>query len=154
MDWQSVLAPEGRWSALVRAPSWPELVSRHCCGLIHLAAPYINTAALRDQWRMDRSVRASMRAAIEVARLAALGCTAISPAIVLGEIGHAGVVMDEPLDPLHLPFWRAWSQPLLNAASMVVVPAIDGWDSCPLVWHDVCFALGRNMPVHVYARGV
>jgi len=115
-----------------------------------LSAPYFSEAVIRDQWRMERSVRASMFAAIEVARLAALGCCAVAPAMVIAGVAEAGALLDTPLDPLDLRFWAEWSHPLLSAASMVVVPEIDGWQRCPLVWRDVVFALEHNVPVHLY----
>jgi hypothetical protein len=146
--WREVLQPGGPWSPLVVTGSSPDRVSRHADGLVLLAAPYL--ARLRDTWRYEQSVRASVMASIEMARLAGCGVTAVAPALLIAEIAHARTLVEDAPDPLDHRLWSDWARPLQVAARLVVVPAIDGWDRCPLVWDSVRMALARNKAVHVY----
>lgn len=154
IDWRPVLAPAGRWSALVRAGSSPAEAARHCAGFAYLSVPYHHGSQIRQAWRIERSVRVTLQAAIEEARLADCGITAISPAVHRAGIAHAGALTEDSPDPLDRRFWDDWSQPLLNAAALLVVPAIAGWDRCPTVWRELRFALRHNLPVHVYGGAV
>lgn len=152
IDWRPVLAPGGAWSALVHAGSSPALAARHCAGFAYLSVPYHDGSQIRQAWRIERSVRIAMCASIEEARLAEAGITAICPAVNRAGIAHAAALIDDPPQPLDARFWAAWSQPILTAARLLVVPGIDGWDRCPTVWRELRFALRHNMPVHVYGR--
>jgi len=78
------------------------------------------------------------------------GVTAVSPIVLADGMCHA----TEHLDPLDVRFWTRWCAPILAAARAVVVPDIPGWSRSEGVWHEVREALGRSLPVHVYARGV
>ncbi|MCA2014396.1 DUF1937 family protein [Cereibacter sphaeroides] len=152
IDWRPLLDPRGRYSALVTTGSSPDRVRRHCSGLVYLCAPYVHEAQIRGVWRVERSVRISVLASVERARLAACGVTALCPAIDIAEIAHARVLVDDAPEPLDMTYWRAWSQPILNVAALLAVPEIPGWDRCPLVWRDLRFALAQNVPVHVYSE--
>ncbi|PWE26662.1 DUF1937 domain-containing protein [Pararhodobacter marinus] len=150
IDWAPVLNPRGPWSALVVAGSSPARVSRNCAGIVYISAPYHAEAQIRGAWRVERSVLMSIRAANEVGRLAACGCTALAPTVQIAEAAHAKVLNDDTPDPLDRVFWDAWSQPILNVAALIAIPDIPGWDRCPMVWRDLRFALAHNLPVHIY----
>jgi len=149
-SWAEVLAPGGAFSPLVVLRSSPDGVARAHRGWVLMAAPYLSEVKLRDAWRYERSVRASVLASVEVARLAECGVTAVCPAITQAEIAHARDLLAAPPDPLDLGWWASWCAPLMVEARTVVVPAIDGWQRCPLVWRMVATALGQNARVHVY----
>lgn len=151
IDWAAVLDTRGRWSALVTVGSSPERAARHASGIAYLAAPYHEAAQLRGAWRIERSVRASTLASYERLRLADCGVTALCPAVDMAEMAHARVLFPDGPDPLDRRFWSAWATPVLSAARLVVVPEIEGWECCPMVWSDVVFALVHQVPVHVYA---
>lgn len=150
-DWSALRAADGPFCELIRLGSSPELVRDNAAGLAYLAAPYAGVVHIRNAWRMDRSVRLSAMASIEVTRLAMAGVTAVCPAVQIAEMCHAGSMLAERPDPLDCAFWTQWSWPLLNCAKVVVVPDFDGWDRCPQVWSDVRHALRYNLPVHLYA---
>lgn len=150
IDWRPVLAQGGRWSALVRAGSSPAEAARHCVGFAYVSVPYHDASQIRQAWRVEKSVRVTLQASIEEARLAESGITAICPAVHRAGIAHAGMLVEEMPQPLDGRFWDSWSQPLLAAARLLVVPDITGWDRCPTVWRELRFALCYNMPVHVY----
>jgi hypothetical protein len=152
MDWRAVLAPGGRWSPLVTAGSSAARVARTPAGLAYLAAPYATEVALRGDWRMERSVRMVTLASIEMARLLRAGIIAVCPTVQRAEMAQVARLAGIVLDPLTDPVWADLATALRNAARLVVVPAIQGWDRCPAVWADVIWALERNMPVHVYAE--
>lgn len=151
IDWRPVLRPSGPWSTLVHSRSGPAVVAGRCPGIAYVACPYGEESKVRQAWRIERSVRVAAQAAIEVARLAVCGCTAICPVLSVAEISHARLLIGEDApDPLDARFWSGWSQPLFTASAVLVVPDISGWDRCPSVWRDLCQALAHNMPVHVY----
>lgn len=152
IDWRQVLERDGPWSGLVTPGSSPDRVSRYDGGrLVYLAAPYARASLVRGQWHYDRSLRASLRATVEVARLASCGVTAICPSVQIAEIAHGRGFVDEVPEVTERSFWVQWSMPMLAAAGLVVVPEIEGWRECPTIWSAVVVALLHNVPVHVYA---
>ncbi|MCA2012414.1 DUF1937 family protein [Cereibacter sphaeroides] len=153
IDWRPILNPKGQWSALVTLGSSPARVHRHAAGMVYLSTPYQLQAQIRGFWRIDASVRASTLASIEVAQLAAAGVTAIAPQVIRAEIAHARELVEDAPDPLDAAYWAEWSLPILRLARMLVIPALAGWDRCPLIWRDLRHALAHNVPVHLYARG-
>jgi hypothetical protein len=152
-DWREVLRPGGVWSALVTCGSSPARAARHAAGPAYLALPYATEVALRGDWRLDRSVRLEVRGLAEVARLWAAGCTALCPAVQRAGIAAVAGVVGLAVDPLDDAAWSPLALALRGACRLVVVPDLRGWDRCPQVWADVCWALDHNMPVHVYAGG-
>lgn len=153
IDWRAVLQPRGPWSALVTVGSSPARVAESAVGAVYLSVPYALEAQIRGTWRVEQSVRASVLAAIEMALLAASGCSAQCPAILMAEVAHARVLVEEAPEPLDQRFWMDWSQPLLNAARVLAIPSLPGWDRCPMVWRDLRHALTYSLPVHVYGGG-
>ena len=101
-------------------------------------------------WSLAKSALAATRADRHAARLAMRGVTAVSPIVQAASMCHATA----HLDPLDARFWTRWCAPILAASRAVVVPDIPGWSRSEGVWHEVREALGRSLPVHVYARGV
>lgn len=152
MDWRAVLAPKGRFSALVTAGSSPARAARHAMGLAYLAAPYAGEVALRGDWRFDRSVRILSLVAIEMARLLKAGCVSVCPVLQRAEMAQVGRLAGVDVDPLADPDWPGMAVVLRNACGLVVVPAVQGWDRCPAVWSDVVWAIEHDVPVHVYAE--
>lgn len=152
LDWREVLAPRGRWSALVTAGSSPARVRRQAVGLAYLAVPYATEVALRGVWRMERSVRLLTEASLEIARLAAQGVAVACPNAARAEICQAGPLAGVVLDPLDDPVWQQLADVQRHAACLLVVPALSGWDRCPAIRADVAWALAHNRPVHVYAE--
>lgn len=154
IDWRPILNPKGHWSALLTLSSSPDRVRRHAVGMVYLSAPYQFEAQIRGVWRIEASVRASTEAAIEVAQLAACGVTAVAPNVMRAEVAHAAKVVDGAPDPLDAAYWAEWSLPILRLARLLVIPAIPGWDRCPMIWRDLRHALAHNVPVHLYAGPV
>ncbi|WP_068305322.1 DUF1937 family protein [Pararhodobacter sp. CCB-MM2] len=152
IEWEPILAPKGVWSALVTPGSSPDRVHRHAAGMVYLSTPYQLEAQIRGAWHIDASVRASTLASVEVARLAAAGVTAIAPSVMRAEVAHARVLVEDAPEPLDAAYWAEWSMPILRLARLLVIPAIAGWDRCPLVWRDLRHALAHNVPVHVYGE--
>jgi hypothetical protein len=155
-DWPEILAPLGRWSGLVLAGSSAEIVHREAPhgGVAFLATPYTGEVQLKRVWRPQRSALMSALAAREMLRLYLAGVSAVCPVLQLAEMCHAsGLVDGAALDPLDDAAWAEWSRPLLEAAALIVVPNLQGWSRCPLILRQVQWALGRGLPVHVYARG-
>lgn len=152
LDWPAVLAPGGRWSALVTAGSSPARVARHSVGLVYLAVPYAREVALKGSWRMERSVRLLTEASIEAARLAAQGCDTVCPVTSRAEMCQVAGLAGVQLDPLTDPAWDRLSRRLRAVAPLIVVPALRGWDRCPDIAADVAWALERTVPVHVYGE--
>lgn len=151
LDWRAVLAPNGRYSALVHLGSSPAKVARHCSGLAYLAAPYSSEVTIRQSWRIERSARVETWALHERTRLLAAGVTSVCPTIDRAGMSYtAGMMQGGALDPMDADLWARWSQPMLNVSALIVVPEIDGWNRCPDVWAAVVWALDRNTPVHVY----
>lgn len=152
LDWPGIMAPGGAWSALVRVGSDPGMVARHCSGVAYLAAPYAEQAQARREWRIERSTMVSVLASREILRLTLARVSAICPTVMRAEAMHAvGTVDGAEVDPLDHDFWAAWSAPFLVTAKILVVPAIRGWQRCPMVARDVQWALDHNVPVHLYA---
>jgi hypothetical protein len=60
------------------------------------------------------------------------------------------------LDPLDANFWAAFEEQVRAGTRGVIVPAFEGWEASPVVWHSVCWALGGTRPVYLLAdeRGV
>lgn len=155
LDWRGIMAPGGAWSALVRTGSDPETVARHCGGVAYLAAPYAEQAQARRSWQINLSAMVSVMAARELLRLTSVRVSAVCPTVLRAEALHvAGTVDGAQVDPLDHAFWADWSIPFLIAARIVVVPAISGWQRCPMVARDVQWALDHNVPVHLYAGAV
>lgn len=152
INWGPILKPKGPWSPLVNVGATPAKVAKRCAGIVYLSTPYIEAAQVRGVWRVERSTRASVLASVEACQLASLGCTSLSPAVLMAEMAHARVLFEGGPDPLDRAYWEEWTQPFLSAASAVVVPAIEGWDRCAVVWRDLRYALGHNLPVYVYAQ--
>ncbi len=152
MDWRAVLAPGGRWSALVTAGSSPARAARCASGQVYLAAPYAREVALRGDWRLERSVRMQMQAEIELARLWQAGCVAVCPAVQRAGMAEVAGLAGLTLDPLDDAAWAPLTEVLRQAARLIVVPAMQGWDRCPAVWADVVWALEHTVPVHVYGE--
>lgn len=154
-DWPAILAPRGRWSALVQTGSTPALVARHAAArAVFLAAPYLSDVAIRQEWRVERSVRLGLMAAREVMRLRLLGVTALCPVVMQAAMCEAACLLPEgPEAMMDRAGWDDWSAPMLGASNLIVVPDIQGWDRCPAILGQVASALGRNVAVHVYAGG-
>lgn len=152
IDWRGVLRLHG--GGLLIAASRPSRVAQHCVGFAYLAVAYDLEAQIRKDWRIERSTRQSVLAARELSRLYSAGVTAVCPTIQRAEILHAASTLTGKIDPFDAAFWGARSLPLLNVASIVVVPDVQGWNHCPMVWRDVSIALHHNVPVHIYAGGL
>lgn len=154
-DWRPVLAPRGQYSALVRVGSSPARVAHGNGGrLAFVAAPYIEAVHDRRGWRPDLSVRLSLLTGREVMRLRMSGVTAVCPSLMLGAMCEASHLVPDAPAPSDRRGWEEWARPILFAAGQIVVPDIEGWHRCPLIWRQVQWALGRNVPVHVYAGGL
>lgn len=155
IDWPGLMGRDSAMSALITAGSGPETVAQFCGGLAYLAAPYADRAAARRKWQIERSTMFSVLAARELLRLTRVKVSAICPTVMRAEAMHvAGTVDGDAVDPMDHDLWAAWSAPFLVASSIVVVPAITGWQRCPMVVRDVQWALAHNVPVHFYARAV
>ncbi len=149
-DWPAILAPGGRWSALVRTGAGPGGVAPG--GLVFLAAPYLAEVEIWGDWRGWRSFMMGAAIARELDRLRRAGISAICPVLMQEWMMQAAqlaappeeAVRDAPAD------WQAWARPFLHAANRIVVPDVHGWDRCPLVLDQVRWGLERNLPVVVY----
>jgi len=149
-EWEIVFA---RWHEfpLIRTGATPDSVAMVASGMIYLATPYSRIAVDDDgHWSPANSALAAVHADRHGARLAVRGVTAVSPIVLAAGMRHATA----HLDPLDARFWTRWCAPILAASRAVVVPDIPGWSRSEGVWHEVREALGRSLPVHVYARGV
>lgn len=151
IDWHGVIARHR--GSLITTGSAPVQVARHCAGFAYLAVAYDLEVRLRKDWRLERSTRQSVLAARELAFLYAAGVTAVCPTVQRAEILHAAWTIADKPDPFDAKFWGARSLPFLNAANIVVVPNVQGWERCPMVWRDVNIALQGNVPVHLYYGG-
>jgi hypothetical protein len=126
---------------------------------VYLATPYSRECLdVLGAWSHDESDRCAHRASVCAAELLALGVTAVSPiALAVGMInatchhGYRAARRTPSIDPLDAAMWTRWCQPLLNVCGAVVVPDIPGWDKSAGIWHEVGFAIDRQIPVFIYA---
>lgn len=152
IDWRPLLAPGGAHAVLVHAGSGPARVARHRGGrLAFVAAPYAQEVQDPRGWRADLSVRLSLLAAREVMRLRVEGVVALCPVLMQAAMLDAACLVPDAPGPEDAAGWADWAQPMLEAAGVVVVPDIPGWQRCGAIWGQVQWALRRNVPVHVYA---
>lgn len=146
-DWARFCDPEAPQAPLVYRACGPVTVAQRARQPVYLATPYsLEVTGPDGRWQMDRSHRMVVLAAMEAARLARVGVTAISPIVLSGDMCH----VDTGLDPLGAGFWHRWCAPVLNACGAVVIPEIPGWWRSRGVWREACFALGAMMPVFIY----
>lgn len=151
IDWPSVLRPGGAFSPLVHAGADATMVARHNIGLAYLATPYTREVLVKGKWSLERSVALSVMASRHMLQLMRERVTAISPIVLAAEALHAqSCTNGRRLNPLDREFWEDWCRPILNEATMIVVPDIPGWDRSDGIWAEVQWALGRNIPVFVY----
>lgn len=140
---------------LVRFGASPERVASVAWGQVYLATPYTREVVGPRGWDRGLSLRMQAYAARAQLRLALVGVTAVSPIVQAAEMVQAAeteVGPGEGPDSLDPVFWTRWCAPMLAASSAVAVPEIPGWERSQGVWHEVHVALGRNLPVFVYAR--
>lgn len=149
--WGPVIAAARRGDLpLLRLGMTPEEVARVAAGIVYVATPYSRIAVdAEGAWDYAASYQAMMAARAEALQLVTRGVTAIAPIAIAADACHATF----DLDPLDDAFWTRWCAPLLAAARVVVVPAIEGWDRSAGIWREVRAALGANKPVHLYAEG-
>lgn len=154
-DWPAILAPGGRWSALVRTGAGPGDVAPG--GLAFMAAPYLaEILAVKGKWSGWRSDLMGVAIGRELDLLRRAGISAVCPvAMQAWMMTAAPLVEDAPATeagPAPAD-WAAWARPFLFAAARIVVPDVQGWDRCPVVLDQVRYGLERNLPVVVYGRG-
>lgn len=152
IDWVGLILQHR--GSLIATGSSPKQVARHCNGFAYVAVAYDLEASIRKEWRIERSTRQSVLGARELAFLYEAGVSAICPTVQRAEILHAAATLSNRPKAFDAQFWAARSLPLLNAAAIVVVPDVQGWARCPMVWRDVNIALQHNVPIHLYAGGV
>lgn len=153
IDWSLLTAPDGAYSALVHLGSTPDEVCRRCSGLAYLSTPYAEGACIGGSWRFEKSVEMETRAAMAMHRLARLGVAVLSPAVQWAAMAHAAMALprDQRISPLDAGAWDIWAAPLRNAAGLIVVPDVPGWQRSRSVWGDVIWALDHATPVHFMA---
>ena len=160
-DWPAILAPGGRWSALVRTGAGPVDVPRQ--GLAFLAAPYLaEILAGTGKWTAWRSDLMSVAIGRELERLRRAGISAVCPVAMQAWMMTAGLLTGSEVNPLSPPGpapadpapadWADWARPFLLAAARIIVPDVQGWDRCPVVLDQVRCGLERNLPVVIYGR--
>ena len=148
--WGALIAGEAGVPSLLHVGAGPAAMAQRCRGiLVYLATPYSREVLGPDgAWCPARSIELGLRAADRAARLARVGVTAVSPIAQAADMVH---VARPPIDPLDDAFWEAWCRPLLAGCGAVAVPDMPGWDRSRGIWHEVTWALERNMPVFVEA---
>lgn len=150
-DWNSVLSSKSRYAALVHSGASPASIGANNVGLALMLAPYLEEAHHRQKWQLSRSCRVSTWAALELARLRQAGVTAICPTVEIAAMCEVVGLIEGGPNPLDRDGWDVWVRPILHAASYLIIPKIDGWDRCPVIWGQAHWAMARNMPVHIYA---
>ncbi|SDX91959.1 DUF1937 family protein [Roseicitreum antarcticum] len=156
--WPLLMAPGARHrvSPLVRIGCDLDEIARHApAGIQYLATPFSRNVLGDDGgYCQTAGFDAAGRAGACARRLAMAGVTAISPVVqsveMLSSRPATGVGADVP-DPLDAAFWEVWCRPLLWACKSVIVADIAGWSASRGIWHEVVWALDRNMPVFVCA---
>ena len=125
--------------------------ARRLSGLVYVATPYTKLAAPRGVFDWPRADAAAHKAAGAVAMLAMRGVSAVSPIVIAHAACdwwhsqvNAGFAERAALDAM---FWTRWCAPLLDAARMVYVPAIEGWHESDGVAREVAHALSGCKPV-------
>lgn len=152
---------------LIRVAQSPALVAQTYGGAqpVYLATPYAKECTdVLGEWSYDLSRAMGRRAEVAAADLLAHGVSAFAPVALGAAMIHAtgafhggargGVRFEPRLDPLDAAAWSRWCMPFLNSCGAVVVPNIPGWDQSGGIWSQVCYALGRNVPVYVYGGAV
>lgn len=151
-DWRGLAALQLRekpFALLFFGCGAVDVLQRVPAGMVYLATPYsLEVVGPDGVWCAARSHDAAQRSAVEAARLAGLGVTAISPVVLSAAMCGP---FRSALDPLDAGFWEGWCRPLLMASRGVAVPALRGWARSRGVWAEVLFGLRRQMPVLVYA---
>lgn len=151
IDWAWILDRGGPWAPLVHVGATPAVVARHNVGIAYLATPYTREVLIKGKWNLERSVALSVMASRHMVMLMRERVTAISPIVLAAEALHAqACTAGRRLNPLDRDFWADWCRPILNEATMIVVPDIPGWDRSDGIWSEVQWALSRNVPVFVY----
>lgn len=159
ISWGVLFAPDvrDRWEGRVWFAAGPTTVARYAGGgsPVYLATPYSKIVEYAGRWSYERSLYASAQAARELGRLARVGVTGVSPIVQSAEIAHverALAATGQSIDPLDTAFWEGWCRPILNVASAVVVPDIDGWSESEGVFREVMWTLQETQrPVFFYA---
>lgn len=153
IDWSALTDPDGAYSALIHLGSSPDDVRRRCAGLAYLSTPYAEGACMGGSWRFEKSVELETRAAWAMHRLALAGVPVLAPAVQWAAMAHAAMVLTrgQRINPLDTGAWDGWVSPMRNAASLVVVPDVPGWQRSRAVWADVIWALDHVTPVHFMA---
>ncbi|AXQ93186.1 DUF1937 family protein [Cereibacter azotoformans] len=154
-QWAVLAAHRAQAHGLLRFGASPALVARHARWgrPVYLASPYSLRARADDgSWCEHRSEAAMRDAAVECARLLAVGVSAVSPIVQSAAMIHATRFPSMRLDPFNVPLWEEWCRPILDSCAAVVVPDIRGWSQSHGIWHEVRLALACQMPVFVYAE--
>lgn len=154
VGWSELLAPKGRWSALVVQGSCPATVARRQAGgVAFVAAPFEGVVMFAGRWSAERAARMALMTAREVMRLRVEGVTALCPALMQVAMAEVAPLLPDAPGLADRRGWDAWVRPMLDGARQLVVPDLPGWDRDPVVLAQVGVALARNVTVHVYARG-
>ena len=150
------------WDALEARHAGTDLVKRCTVegaallvrGPAYLATPY--TRLVTDQaGRFDFALSwiAASRAALVMDALVRHGVSAWSPIVQahamirVGRTFRPGPSWHDPLDPLDVGFWENWCRPWLDAAAVVIVPDLPGWQQSDGVWAEAHVALARQRKV-------
>lgn len=156
MIWSDLIRDHAGSGLLVQGAS-PEVVARQVSRLAFLATPYRGAAVdAAGEWDYRLSYNAQFRPAFEALRLMQVGVTALSPVVLSVEMLHAsceGVQPVPAVDPFDEAIWWPWVLRMLDRCDAVVVPDVPGWAGSAGVLRCVRRALGRNVPVFVYAEG-
>jgi hypothetical protein len=155
--WGSLMQAARRGEVpLVKFGCGPAYIASHGKQPVYLATPYTKRAHVDGVWSHSLSVELMLEAAAEVGRLKWLGVSAFSPIVASASVVHAALPGSNEF-AAHHPFdatgWLRWCQPFLNVCGAVVVPDLPGWDQSAGIKAEVAFAIGRGVPVFVYAAG-
>lgn len=116
---------------------------------VYLATPYTRPVQqmIAGGWALrDAELVIAREAAAEVAELARLGVSAVSPIVLAVALRHARGPMAAP-EPFDADFWTRWCAPILQASGAVVVPDLPGRRESEGIWHEITVSLSRNVRV-------
>lgn len=147
--WAQVLQDKGPNFGRIVSDSSPDRAARVGSGVVYLAAPHVPLQGDGRLWANAATLR-RVEIEAELARLAACGVLAICPALAVSGILSVADLVDGAPSARDLTTWTALAVPTLACAKLVAVPALAGWRDCPAVAGAVKYALGYNVPVHLY----
>ncbi len=142
-------ARDGGWPGIWHTGTHED-VARLVSGQVYLATPYTRRVQAMTRTQgialVDAEKAVAREAAAEVAELARLGVSAVSPIVQAVALRHA---LPEGLrpDPFDDAFWTKWCAPMLQASCAVVVPDLPGRRESEGIWHEITTSLARNVRV-------